>query len=338
MDGWHVVSTGAELQAAIESGQPAIEVQGTVSGMPMTTLAPGVRLRGGTLQFGAKGLRLTRGNVLEETTVLTADGEVAILNDTTVADFGTLSLRDVRVAGQVLLLAEDAVRSGHVQVEGLTVLSADVRGRAERPRGFGVEALQGAFTLWNRQRARDVVLTAELLDISAGSAARPVRGSGVFVGGHGDWNGAPDGGSVQVSTLRTGEVHTDGGIPAGTPDLISAGVFVISGAVVQQVINQGPVTTNGANDMALDNWGAVTTWRAKAPVTSKGPSGRVRQLRPAGPPRGAGPDPDVRDWRSRFQRLRRVAAARVVRHDRHPRRRVGWCPGQQAVVGVGDRR
>ena len=273
MNDWHVVSTGAELQAAIESGRPRIQVHGTVSGMPMITLPPGVRLRGGTLQFGAKGVRLTSDNVLQGTTVLTADHEVAILNDTTVTDLGTLSLQDVRVAGQVLLLAQDAVRSGHVKVEGLTVVSADVRGRVERPRGFGVEALQGAFTLWNRQPGRDVVLTAELLDISVGSAARPIRGSGVFVGGHSNWDGAADGGSIQVSTLRTGETHTDGGIPAGTPDLISAGVFVTSGAVVEQVINQGPVTTNGQNDMVLDNWGAVTTWRATAPVTSNGPSG-----------------------------------------------------------------
>ncbi len=273
MDSWHVVSTGVELQAAIEDGAPAVEVHGTVSGMPMITLPPGVRLRGGTLQFGAKGLRLTRDNDIEDTTILTADSEVALLNDTTVPDLGTLSLRNVRTTGQVLLRARDAVRSGHVVVHGLTVLSADLRGRSERPRGFGVEALQGGFTLWNQQPDPDVVLTAELLDISAGSAAEPVRGSGVFIGGHSDWDGAPDGGSIRVSTLRTGEIHTDGGIAAGTPDLISGGVFVISGAVIDQVVNVGPVTTDGQNDMVLDNWGDVTTWTATAPVTSNGASG-----------------------------------------------------------------
>jgi hypothetical protein len=95
----------------------------------------------------------------------------------------------------------------------------------------------------------------------------------VFVGGHGDWNGAGDGGTVRVSTLRTGEIHADGGIAAGTPDLISGGVFVISGAVVEQVVDAEPVTTYGANDMVLDNWGQVRSWIASAPVTSHGPSG-----------------------------------------------------------------
>ncbi|MEU1791906.1 hypothetical protein ABZ553_39740 [Streptomyces sparsogenes] len=206
-------------------------------------------------------------------TIRSPEQETAVLNDVSVADLGTLVLRGVRVRGQVLLLARDAVRSGHVQVEGLTVEAADVRGRVERPHGFGVDALQGAFTLWNQQPDSAVEITAELLDVAAGSTDRPVRGSGVFVGGHGDWNGAADGGTVRVSMLRTGEIHTDGGIPAGTPDLISGGVFVISGAVVGQVVNAGPVTTHGQNDMVLDNWGRVETWTATAPVISHGPSG-----------------------------------------------------------------
>jgi hypothetical protein len=210
---------------------------------------------------------------LSSVTVLTEVDEVAILNDTSVSDLGTLTLRNVRTAGQVLLLAEGAVRSGHLQVEGLTIARADVRGRVDRPRGFGVEALQGAFTLWNRQAGPKVVITAELFDISAGAPDALVHGSGVFVGGHGSWEGKGDGGTLRVSTLRTGTICTDGKIPAGTPDLISGGVFVISGAVVENVINAGPVTTHGQNDMVLDNWGEVRTWTAKEPVTSHGPSG-----------------------------------------------------------------
>ncbi|WP_331254481.1 hypothetical protein [Streptomyces halstedii] len=267
------MSTAADLLEAVGAGVPAIEVDGVVRGMPMVTLAPGVRLRGGVLEFGARGVRLTRDNVLEDVAVHCPEHEAAILNDTSVADFGALALRGVRVRGQVLLLARDAVHSGHVAVNGLVVEAADVRGRVERPHGFGVDALQGAFTLWNQQSDPAVEITAELLGLSAGSADRPVRGSGVFVGGHCDWDGTADGGTLRVSTLRTGEIHTDGGIPAETPDLISAGVFVISGAVVDQVLTAGPVTTYGQNDMVLDNWGQVQAWTANAPVTSHGPSG-----------------------------------------------------------------
>jgi hypothetical protein len=104
--GWapSVVESAAELVEALQSDVGEIEVRGAVSGMPMITLPPGVRLRGGTLKFGAKGLRLTSDNEVEGVTVLTADDRVAILNDTSVTDLGTLTLRDVRTTGQVLLL------------------------------------------------------------------------------------------------------------------------------------------------------------------------------------------------------------------------------------------
>lgn len=250
-----------------------IEVDGCLTGMPMLSLRPSVTLRGGTLRFGAKGVRLSSGNRLEDVTIIVPDHEVAISNDTSVSDLGRLALRNVHTRGQVLLLADGAVRAGHIEVDSLAVASADVRGRPDRPHGFGVDALQGAFTLWNRQRDTAVRITASLSGLAVGSADAPVRGSGVFVAGHGDWAGQADGGVVEVDVLRTGPVFTDGGIGPGTPDLISGGVFVLSGARVQTVLNDGPVTTRGANDMALDNWGSVGSWTARAPVTTHGPSG-----------------------------------------------------------------
>jgi hypothetical protein len=151
-------------------------------------------------------------------------------------------------------------------VDGLAVASADLRGRTQRQRAFGVDAMPGAFTLWNRQPDAGSRITARLTGISAGASDSPVRGSGVYIAGR------PGGGCVEVDVLRTGPIFTDGGVAPGTPDLISGGVFVVSGATVETVVNDGPVTTFGANDMALDNWGEVGTWTARAPVTSHGPS------------------------------------------------------------------
>jgi hypothetical protein len=266
------VTGPAELLDALATADD-IEVDGSLAGMPMITLRPGVTLRGGTLRFGAKGVRLTSDNILEDMTVIVPDWEVAIGNDTAIGDFGRLTLRNVRTRGQVLLVADDAVRRGHVEVDGLAVASADLRGRPDRPHGFGVDAMQGGFTLWNRQPDPAVRITASLKGISAGATESPIRGSGVFVAGHGDRAGGADGGLVDVDVLRTGPVVTDGGIGPGTPDLISGGVFVVSGARVAAVTNDGPVTTMGANDMVLDNWGEVGAWTARAPVTSHGPSG-----------------------------------------------------------------
>jgi hypothetical protein len=44
---------------------------------------------------------------------------VAIGIDTAIGDFGRLTLRNVRTRGQVLLLADHAVRRGHVEMDGL---------------------------------------------------------------------------------------------------------------------------------------------------------------------------------------------------------------------------
>ncbi|GAA4038084.1 hypothetical protein GCM10023063_23960 [Arthrobacter methylotrophus] len=263
----------AQLSEALAEGATEIEVSGTLKGMPSLTLPPGVALRGGELVFGAKGLRLTRDNSIENITVRTSAHELAIYNDATVEDLGTLRLKNVTSYGQVYLAAEGSIRAGRIEADGVHVAEADMRGRAERPTGFGVEAMQGAFTLWNRQPDADVVLTARLENISAGSAGTPVRGGGVFVGGHGDKAGMADGGTVAVEMLSTGDVFSDGGIAAGTPDLISGGVFIISGANAANVMNLGTTTTFGQNDMVLDNWGAVENWTAKAKVTSHGPSG-----------------------------------------------------------------
>jgi hypothetical protein len=211
---WTSVSTPAELVEATRKRVRDIEVAGVLRELPMITLAPGVRLRGGTLEFAGKGVQLTRDNVLDDVTIRAPEHEVAVQNDTSIVRLGTLTLRRVRTTGQVLFLARDAVRSGHVQVFRLTVEAADLRGRDQCPHGYGVDASQGAFTLWNQQPDPASVLTADLFDLAAGSADRPVHGCGIFVGGNG--------GGVRVKVLRTGEIHADG-------------VFLGSGAIVKQL-------------------------------------------------------------------------------------------------------
>jgi hypothetical protein len=121
-------------------GVQAIEVSGTIKGAPRVVLAPGVSLRGGRLEFGSKGVMLTRDNTVGDIEVVVPEHEVAIYADITQTGWGTLTLRGVTTVGQVALIALDAVRSGHIAIDRLTALAADVRGRADRPRGFGVEA------------------------------------------------------------------------------------------------------------------------------------------------------------------------------------------------------
>ncbi|QDL36161.1 hypothetical protein [Rhodoferax sediminis] len=88
-------------------------------------------------------------------------------------------LADLMTVGQVQILARDKVRSGHVEVAGLDVAAADTRSQGDRPQGFGVYAIQAPSRMWNMQADPQVVITADLIGLSAGRASAPVIGSGI---------------------------------------------------------------------------------------------------------------------------------------------------------------
>jgi hypothetical protein len=270
-----IVSSVAELvRAAQDTGIRQIVVSGELADVPTLRLSPGQVLLGqgddAALRFaaGIDGLQLTTDNEVHSLHLVASPDRRAIYNDTRVESLGRLVLGEVTTIGQVQILARDKVRSGHVEVAGLDIVSADARAQSDRPQGFGVHVLQGAFTLWNMQADAAVVISARLVGLSAGRAAAPVLGSGIFVSGAGF-----EGGRLTVSLLETGEIHSDGRIPPGTPDMITGGVFTVFNAFVDTVRNLGPVVTYGQNDMVLDNWGSVDHWVAEEKITSYGPSG-----------------------------------------------------------------
>jgi hypothetical protein len=268
-----VTSVDTLLAAIGDASVGRIVVSGRLTNAPSISLSPGRSLCGAakdsTLAFAeCDGVRLSSDNAIHDLHLDARPDKRAIFNDTGVATLGRIALYGVTVSGRVQILARDKVLGGHVDINGLDIIAADARAETERPRGYGVEVLQGAFTLWNMHRDDNVALSADLVGISVGRAGAPVRGSGIFVGGAGD-----TGGRLNLRRFETGAVYSDGGIAPGTPDRISGGVFVVHGAYADLVHNRGPVTTTGANDMVLDNWGMVDRWVADDKITSHGPSG-----------------------------------------------------------------
>jgi hypothetical protein len=271
----HQIATNAELlAAAADETVREITIVADLNDLPTFRLSIGQSLRASksdlTLRFadGQDGVQLSTENSIDGFTLITDVDRRAIFNDTQVDRLGRLVLRDLRVTGTVRLLANDRVKAGHVEVANLDILAGDARGYNCRPKGYGVEVIPGAFTLWNQQSDPTITITADLKGLAAGRAGAPVRGSGIFVAGGGD-----GGGRLIANRLETGSVHSDGGIPPGTPERISGGVFVVSGAFVDSVHCLGSVTTYGSNDMVLDNWGTVDRWTADGKITSYGPSG-----------------------------------------------------------------
>lgn len=273
--GQRSISTVADLlAAAADTTVRELMVDAPLADVPSFRLSPGQTLCSScpeaALRFapGQDGVQLSSDNAVQGLQLVADPTRRAVFNDTSVAHLGRLVLHKLAIRGSVQLLARDQVRGGHVEAHGIDIAAADARGGNERPKGYGVEVIPGAFTLWNQQADRAVTITADLTGLSAGRPGAPVRGSGIFVSGAGD-----SGGRLVVSRLETGEIHSDGGIAPGTPDRITGGVFTVHGAFVDSVRNLGPVTTYGPNDMVLDNWGTVDRWVAEDKITSHGPSG-----------------------------------------------------------------
>jgi hypothetical protein len=257
------VNSMDDLIAAVNNdGVDDIVLSTSLSGVPSLALLSGQSLRSESGEHRAlifreymDGLRLSSDNTIADVDLITSPDRRSIWNDYSVGSLGTIRLRCVGATGRVQILAKEKIRTGRVEVDSLEIHTADARTEKERPKDYGVYVLQGAFTLWNMQADEDVVLSADLRNISVGRFGSPVLGSGVFVSGAGN-----KGGRVNVERLETGAVYVDGKIPPGTPDEITGGVFTVYGAYVDRVTNRGPVITYGANDMALDNWGVVDRW------------------------------------------------------------------------------
>jgi hypothetical protein len=269
-----VTSTEALLDAIREPGIERILISGRLIEASSIRLSQGQSLCGvddcAAIAFraGADGIQLSTDNSVRNLRLYASSGRRAVFNDTAMPTLGRFELRGVTTAGRVQIPARDKVGAGHVEVDGLDIVTADARGETERPHGYGVYVQHGAFTLWNMQPSEDVIISADLVDVSVGRNGAAARGSGVFVSGAGE-----NGGRLLMHRLETGAVYSDGGIAPGTSDCISGGVFVVHGAAADLVRNRGPVTTYGTNDMVLDNWGAVDCWVAEEKITSHGSSG-----------------------------------------------------------------
>lgn len=265
----------------------ALKINGVIADMQSVELPVGVTLEGvdgAELHFrpGQPGLMLSANNRVSNLRIVTDPTLIALGLSDTQEDLGRLEIRNLRTVGRVHLEASGAMLAD-IFLSALHVETADATIAAHRPAGFGVEVLLGAITVYNFSKSTSSKWTLSADNLSCGSANAPVMGSGVFVFG-GDYvpvdanlTTAPAptqaGGLIEVLSLETGEVHSNGNIPPGTSNLITGGVFLGSGVNAKKVVNHGLVATYGANDMVLDNWGNCDTWLADQKIVSYGASG-----------------------------------------------------------------
>jgi len=213
------------------------------------------------------GIGLTANNTVSNLNIQTNPGNRAIYALSNHPDLGTLTLKNLTLTGQVQILTRAGTDNTVLIADSIDIVSCDARRYSEQPQKYGVNVYQGAFTVYNYNSDTNSNIQATLTNISLGRKGAPVLGAGFFVGGYGD-----NGGWVKADTITTGDIFTNGMLPFGQADMITAAIVISNGAAVQNMVSQGTVTTYGVNDMALDVWGSVENWVAEKPVTTYGPS------------------------------------------------------------------
>lgn len=271
------IRTFNDLVAAIQSGQKDIIITRSILCNYPILLPEGVNLNGQAQENGelpllsfqlSDGIGVSANNSVKNLNIDTPVNHKAIFNTTVKPDLGTFTFGNLLVKGQVSIITRVGVEKANVVIDNVDIHSADARHYLEQPQKYGVNVLQGALTIYNINPDRKSVLSVTVSNLSIGRKNAPVTGSGVFISGFGD-----QGGKTKISKLHTKAVYSNGKIPLGVADFITAGVFILYGAHANEVITDGEVITYGVNDMVSDVWGSVDSWTSNGTVISYGPSG-----------------------------------------------------------------
>jgi hypothetical protein len=264
-----------DLMAALNSPKPTnLEIQTSIL-CPYTIILPvGFSLTGADQETciisfnNGDGIGLTANNEVANLTIQTSPNNRAIYTLSNHLDLGTLSLKSLTISGQVQILTRAGTKNTKLIADQVDIVACDSRRYCEQPQKYGVNVFQGAFTVYNFNSDPDSTIHATLTNISLGRKGAPVIGSGLFICGFGD-----NGGWVLADKITTGDIYSNGMLPYGQPDMITAGVFIVNGTKIKNITHHGSVTTYGVNDMVLDTWGYVEKWVAEKAITSYGPSG-----------------------------------------------------------------
>jgi len=264
-----------DLMAALDTNAPQnLELQTSILCPYAIVLPVGFSLTGADkekciISFNnSDGIGLTANNEVANLIIQTNPNSRAIYTLSNHADLGTLSLKNLTVTGQIQILTRSGTSKTKLVADNVDIVACDARRYSEQPQKYGVNVYQGAFTVYNFNSDPDSVINATLTNISLGRKGAPVIGAGLFVCGFSD-----NGGWVMADKITTGDIYSNGMLPFGQPDMITAGVFIVYGVKVKNLTHIGSVNTYGVNDMVLDTWGYVEKWVAEKPITSYGPSG-----------------------------------------------------------------
>ncbi|RST76545.1 hypothetical protein D4T97_004805 [Siminovitchia acidinfaciens] len=262
------------MKAISENIPQVLEIETSILSPHSITLPEGYKLKGKNsdscmVSFNnSDGFGMTRNNTISNLTMMTKQTNRAIYTVCGISDMGNIHLENLNITGQVSIISRPGTDKINLIADKIHITSCDSRHYSEQPQKYGVNVYQGALTVYNFNSNKESKIDCRLTNIRIGLKNSPVIGSGIFVSGFGD-----EGGKVNLETLTTGAVYSNGMLPYGTADIITAAVFIVYGVKAKTVEHHGELVTYGVNDMVLDTWGEVEKWVSNEQIVSYGPSG-----------------------------------------------------------------
>ena len=243
------VSSSAELMQAVRERKTEIVLTRSVTLASPLYLRPEVSISAKAQEDGSlprlifshsDGLILSGSSQIKDMILMTRQDKKAIqiLAQQSEEDFGQLILENLKINGQVSLIFRAPTLKASVKVNDVHVINTDTRAYLEQPQKYGVNVLQGAFTLYNFNPNQDSQIEASIEGLAIGLPDQPVWGSGVFISGFGD-----QGSQVHVDRLQVNDIYSTGVLPQGVADYITAGMFISYGALVDELIHDGVTMT-----------------------------------------------------------------------------------------------
>lgn len=271
------VSNFQELIEEVNNRTEEIVIKRSIPCLYSFILANGMTLKGKKQENGElpllafsynDGIGVSANNTIRDLTINAPVNHKAIFLAGAGEDLGVFRFDNLIVTGQFSLVFRKGVMNSSVSINGLDIVASDSRHYLEQPQKYGVNVLQGALTIYNFSSDPESTVRVTVNKLRIGRKNAPVIGSGVFIAGFGD-----NGGRLELEQLQTYAVYSHGKIPFGSPDFITAAIFILNGAKTKNIVHDGEIITYGVNDMVLDAWGEVDTWTCNAPIISYGPSG-----------------------------------------------------------------
>lgn len=266
-----------QFKMAIINGQKNIQIKRSFVCthsviLPASTSIKGIKQENGELPLlsfiHSDGIGLSTDNTISSLNIDVSSQNKAVYTTLNNSNVGKFAFENLLIKGQVSLIFRADVDKGNIQIKDVDIIAADTRHYIEQPQKYGVNVLQGAITIYNLNPDKKSNIDVTISNLSIGRKDAPVSGSGIFIAGYGD-----TGGKVTISKLNIKAVYSNGKIPPGVSDFITAGIFILNGAYAKQVVTDGEIITYGINDMVLDIWGTVKDWVSNGPIISYGPSG-----------------------------------------------------------------